>query len=144
MPPPGWVSDLDDYWRWTEQLLEHSTGTLREQTLVVLPQGTDEEELVGYRVPEQNLQLPGGSLLVFKFTVAGNMELTEYKFHLMTHDKRLVWRKDKHLGHHRAHGQLSHIHDDPADPRSCRPYKEVDLGEALTQVQTYLERDHER
>lgn len=135
---PGWVIDLDDYWRWLEESLDSTGGFLETAYLVVQPAILDEGgPWLALLVDRQRLRFHDGSYLSFEFVVNDQLELDEYSFHYARADNSIVWRHDKHLGHEKDDGGLSHLHL----PSGRVPEPETDTEAVLEEVR--LDQSHE-
>ena len=130
---PGRLRDLEDYWIWLEELLESSGGHLEnDDILVVQPTSFDgERPWLSLFVPRQRLRFYDGSYLSFQLVVGHDLELLEYRFHYARPDGTLVWRQDKHPGHEREDGAMTHMHT--ADGKRVRD-EETNLDEVLQRI----------
>lgn len=130
---PGWVQNLDDYWRWVESLIEGSGGFLSSAYLGVELVETElgSGQPLALIVHDHTLWYHDGSYLRFQFGVNVDLELTGYNFHYARGDDSIVWRLDKHRRHEEDDGTDSHIHL-PGGQR--RPHEVVDLDDILPRI----------
>lgn len=142
---PGWVTGLDDYWRWAEQLFESLGGWLDEGFLSVELIAEDEADphsrpLV-LDVDRQRLHFADGSYLSFEFSIDADLSSLGYSFHYARADGTLVWRYDKHEGHEADDGVDTHVHLGAENKRL--PSDEIDIGQVVEYVLLDQERDQE-
>jgi len=126
------VANLDDYWRWLEQLVDRSGGYFEDRdVLIVEAMEDDEGRLIALRLPGQDLRYYDGSYLYFGMEVEEDLELSKYHFHYARSLDELVWREDKHPGHEDL--GPAHIHLPGAEDDPC-PSAEVDLKVVLDRI----------
>jgi Family of unknown function (DUF6516) len=135
--PPRHVRSLDDYWRWFAQQLDQSGGWLEQEPLQVQiildSEATDPMELAGLIILRQRMRFHDDSWLEFQVVVNRSLESVEYNYHYATARNELIWRMDKHGGHH----QHTHIHRPPS-PRVAEPYDEVEITDVLEEIRKLL------
>jgi hypothetical protein len=136
--PPAHVQTLQDYWLWLDEQIGGSGGYLDEESWLAVELPID---VLGnpsaVRVRKQRLRFHDETFLDIRLVVNSSLEPEDYSFHFQRAAGELIWRKDKHPGHEAVIGQLEHIHDDPLDPNRVRPFREVELDEAISQVWEY-------
>jgi hypothetical protein len=96
-------------------------------------EGTIPEEFVELYVPRQRLHFYDGSYLEFSLTVTTypELEVTRYRFRYADPDGE-YWRLEKHPGHEKEDGDLTHIHR--LGERSAQ--EEVDFGDVLDRIRS--------
>ena len=129
---PGWVTDLDDYWRWLEQVLASSGGYLEDDVLRVEwypdPEAPSDRPLL-LRVPRQRLHFHDGRYLDFHLIVTADLEVVSYGYHLAGHGDALLWRLDKHPDHPGV--TETHVHQGDGSVASS---PEVDLADVMRRI----------
>lgn len=129
-----WPQNLDEYWSWIEQTVNGSGAELDRNSIDVEPLTDADGNQVGWLISEHQLTFHDRAVLVFDFIVSSTLDLDEYSFHYQDSAGNLIWRKDKQEGHERIGGNV-HIHRLTKRGQVRRePYQEVDLQEAIGEV----------
>jgi hypothetical protein len=137
---PGYVRDLHEYLEWLQDQIEQSGGTLVDDHLIYrFPVGDDPAWPSRVFIAPHVLDFPIAEVrLWFRLTVTDELELPYYSFDFRHHSGLLIFRKDRHVGHEREVGGMSHLHRDPHDEENVEDFPEVDFDEVMYEVHLYF------
>lgn len=113
--PPGWVHDFDDYSTWLDQAIDDTGGVPENGALIVqLDRDELDASVKGLLVPNQRIHLPDDEDLFLDVELVVDMDMNQTKYHYDLHlGEVCVARLDKHPGHEKLLGMLTHLHTGP-------------------------------